>query len=181
MSAALIVASAVLAAAWRRCFGGWHPFGFSMPKIGWLAVYAVPAGLLAASAFPWTWAGLAAGTFATAAVTWSWTPAHGTDSNAFAGLKNDWLEQALRYGLMPGLLTALPFAAIHLWLSAGIMLASGILAGIAAAIFLTFGDRWKWLPVDPRPHSFADGPLVYNEFALGAIISGGYAAACLTA
>jgi hypothetical protein len=180
---AIVVLAALAGACWRRCFGGWTPRGIGLPRIVDLIVFGLGAAAIGLMAF-WPWplsphSGLLA--FAAIGLAYSWTPAHGTDSNRFAGIKNDWIEQALRYGLFPGALVALPFLFKAAWISAAIMLASGVLAGLAAAIFLTFGPRWTWLPIDPAPNSFADGRMVYNEFALGAVIGGGYTAACLLA
>lgn len=183
IDALIVIACIALGACWRRIFGGWDVYGFGMPRIVKLLVFGFAAAAVGLLAF-WPWplsldSALLA--FAAIGLAFSWTPAHGPDSNRWAFFKTDWGEQALRYGMFPGALVALPFLVKTAWISAAIMLASGILAGLAAAMFLIFGPRWEWLPIDKTPHSFADGRTCYNEFALGAVLSGGFAAACIAA
>ena len=170
--------SFILGACWRRIFGGWRPFGIHLPRIVNLVIYAIGACLTAACfLWPSDWQIF----LSTIALAFSWTPAHGTDSNMWHSFNNDWIEQALRYGIFPGILVGAFFVWHGSILSAIIMLISGILAGLAAAFFVIHGEEVKWLPVDPTPHSFADGRKVYNEFSLGGIISFGFCLACLLA
>lgn len=171
----IVMVAAVLGALWRRWYGGWKPAGMDTPKLLKLVVMAALTGALG---FLLVTPGLA---LAGPMIAYSFTPAHGQDSNRFAALQNDWIEQALRYGIFSGLGVGAVFAVFGYAASAVVMLIGAVAAGIGSAFFTNYGDRLTWLPVDPAPASIVDGRQVYNEFWLGMLVVGSFALACAIA